>query len=197
MKNTLPTSLILFVMIGILTPAFAEVPQQPQFRDYAHLLKRSPFTIKVNKVVKRATEKKKPANYFLRGVTKFGDKWTAIIFERNKPKENIFLKEGSSSKGVKLITVSQHKENYKLTKAEIEVDSETISIGYRLDELLSKAVPKTKEIKKNRAIKQPQKKPKWHSKIPKQKDKAGAESPDSAGLLPAYEEKGPSLPQLR
>ena len=89
MKNTLPTSLILFVMIGILTPAFAEVPQQPQFRDYAHLLKRSPFTIKVNKVVKRATEKKKPANYFLRGVTKFGDKWTAIIFERNKPKENI------------------------------------------------------------------------------------------------------------
>jgi len=151
MRNLLPATLVSSLIISLCAQVNAEIPKPPKFEDYAHLLRRSPFTIKVNKVVKAAVKPEKRVNYFLKGVTKLGDKWKATIVDRNEPKQHIFLRQGDLTKsGLKLVEVIQNKENFKLTKITIEANSESLTVGYRLDELLAKPAQPTKKSDRSR-----------------------------------------------
>lgn len=187
MRNILSANLVLFLTLGLFTPLRAEIPEPPKFEDYRNLLKRSPFTRKASKIVKTVAKPEETTNYFLRGVIKLDDKWSAIVVDANDPKKNIRLRQGDESKsGLKLIDVLQSKTNYKETKVTIANGTKPITIGYRLEELIvkPKAPPKS-------------------SKSPSLSRSTGSKSPTpsksgNTSLLPALDaNKTRSLPRMR
>lgn len=115
----------------------AEIPQTPEFANYAHILERSPFLIKTNEMVQPVHKPKVKINYFLRGVTKLEGGWMIILADRRKPKENIILKQGiKNSADIHLVDVIQDTKDYKLTKANLKIGSELVTVGYNSAELL-------------------------------------------------------------
>ena len=114
----------------------AEVPITPQFKNYAHLLKISPFEIKINQMVEQIDQPQVRTDYFLRGLSKLEKGWMIVIVDRKKPKVNIIIKQGEkSSAEIELVNVIQNKEDYKLTTATLKVSNQEMTIGYNKAEL--------------------------------------------------------------
>jgi len=123
------------ILFGSLV-ANAEIPKTPEFKNYSHLLQRSPFEIKINQMVEQLDKPQVRMDYFLRGVTKLESGWMIVIVDRKKPKENIIIKQGANKNSeMKLLDVIQNKEDYKLTLAKLKIGSQEMTIGYNKAEL--------------------------------------------------------------
>ncbi len=135
--STPSTIAILTILLASMTAKVkAEIPQTPNFKDYAHILDRSPFIIKINEMVKPVNKPKAQVDYYLRGVTKLESGWMIILADRKKPKLNIILKQGQKhSSDIELIDVLQNKDNYKLTEAKLKFKAEKLTVGYSPTEL--------------------------------------------------------------
>lgn len=129
----------------------AEIPETPEFKDYANLLEKSPFKIKaekkVEKVVKVAPPKPEPEpesskDYELRGVTKLQDKWMIVMVDVKEPTKNIIIEQGSGSDSdLKLVDVTQNVDDYKLTSATLKVGDQVIMINYNEESLAANYKP--------------------------------------------------------
>jgi hypothetical protein len=128
----------------------AEIPETPEFKDYANLVERSPFKIKAEKKVEKvAPPEQKPEqkpepepepepskDYELRGVTKLEDKWMIVMVDVKEPTKNIIIEQGSGSdSNLKLVDVTQNVDKYELTSATVKVGDQVITINYNKESL--------------------------------------------------------------
>ncbi len=122
--------------ILVSTSVMAEIPQTPHYNQFSHLLKNSPFEIKLNEMVKVVDKPQVRMDYFLRGVTKLQSGWMIVLVDRKKPKENIILKQGlHHSSKILLVDVIQNNDDYKLTTARLKLGTQQMTVGYNTSEL--------------------------------------------------------------
>ncbi len=154
------TKHILFLSGFFLSPFHvkAEIPKLPEAKDYANLLKRSPFGIKPVKKVEKVTlpdEKSEPdpepkpsKDYELRGVTKLQDKWMVVVVDKKNPTKNIIIKQGSNSGArPELIGVTQDIDNYELTTATLKLEGQLVTVNYNKESLKANTTAKASNPK--------------------------------------------------
>ena len=144
---------VMFLSVFSVLVSHAEPPKTPEYRDYAHLVNRSPFVIKKQEVAIEAVPVQ-DQNWYLRGVTKFDTGWLVVLVDRKKPKESVLLRQGEKHvSGLELIGVMQNKEDYTKTLVKLRAGSRQFTVGYNPVELKNATKTPVEPTKNNNATK--------------------------------------------
>ncbi|WP_411825334.1 hypothetical protein [Luteolibacter sp. AS25] len=125
-----------FFLTTSISPAFAasqiqaEPPREPDPSDYEVIIDREPFGVSEQKTVK-IPPPQVSLDYELQGITRMSDGYLVVIARRERPDQQLILKENSKNiNGIEILRVNKDEKNFINTSVSISTPSGQQTITY-------------------------------------------------------------------